>query len=76
MRHPFEDNIKMRLTDRVQLMQAVEKLMQRGVSEELIPVRLARAFYVDIDELNAVLKTVASRSKGAGDGEGDFQAVA
>jgi len=77
MRYPFEDSIKVRLTDRVHLMHAVEKLLQHGVPEELIPVRLARVFYVDIDELNIVLKTVAShRPKETQDGETDLQAVA
>ena len=60
MRHKWEDNIKARLTDRAQLLRAVEKLMQGGVPEDLIPVRLARAFYVDMDELNAVMNMVSS----------------
>ncbi|WP_163267883.1 hypothetical protein [Chelativorans alearense] len=55
MRHPKEDSIKSRLTERAQLMLAVAKMMERGIPEELIPVHLARAFYVDMDELNAVL---------------------
>ncbi|MCT7374889.1 hypothetical protein [Chelativorans salis] len=55
MRHLREDSIKSRLTDRAQLMLAVGKMMERGIPEELIPIHLARAFYVDMDELNAVL---------------------
>ncbi|WP_159591581.1 hypothetical protein [Chelativorans xinjiangense] len=58
MRHLREDSIKSRLTERAQLMLAVAKMMERGIPEELIPVHLARAFYVDMDELNAVLDTM------------------
>ncbi|MFC6489657.1 hypothetical protein [Nitratireductor sp. GCM10026969] len=56
MHHIREDCIKSRLTERAHLTLAVEKLMERGVPEELIPVHLARVFYVDMDELNAVLE--------------------
>ncbi|KFB09552.1 hypothetical protein [Nitratireductor basaltis] len=50
-----EDILKRRLTDRAQLIVAVETLLNRGMSEERIPIELSRAFYVDMDELNAVL---------------------
>lgn len=76
MHHAWEDNIKTRLTDRAQLLRAVEKLMQCGVPEDLIPVRLARAFYVDMDELNAVLELVVSRSNPPRRAESGFKAVA
>lgn len=58
MRYSREDSIKVRLTDRVQLVMAVEKLMEQGVAEELIPVQLTRFFYVDLDELKIALDTV------------------
>lgn len=58
MRYTQEDNIKTRLTNRFQLRIAVEKLLEQGVAEELIPVHLARIFYVDLDELNAALDIV------------------
>jgi len=58
----WEDNIKSRLVERTQLRTAVENLMAQGVPEELIPVRLARAFYVDMDELNAVLDLIRTTS--------------
>src|SRR5690606_17248289 len=77
MRYPFEDSIKVRLTDRVHLMHAVEKLLQHVVSEELIPARLARVFYVDIDASNVVLNTVSShRSMATQDGGSGLQAAA
>ncbi|WEX11204.1 hypothetical protein [Chelativorans sp. AA-79] len=55
MRSISEDNLKTRLTDRTQLLIAVRKMLDHGIPEEMIPVRLTRAFYVDMDELNSVL---------------------
>ncbi len=46
-------------------MVAVQKMLAHGISEEMIPIRLARAFYVDIDELNAVLEMVRQSRKPA-----------
>jgi len=65
MRSQSEDNLKIRLVDRAQLMVAVQKMLAHGISEEMIPIRLARAFYVDIDELNAVLEMVRQSRKPA-----------
>jgi len=53
------DSLKLRLTDREKLASAVQKLMAAGVDEDLIPTHLVRAFYVDMDELNSILRTVA-----------------
>ena len=58
MRSHSEDNFKIRLVERAQLLIAVQKMLAHGIPEELIPIRLAHAFYVDIDELNAVLEIV------------------
>lgn len=63
-----EDSIKSRLTERAELMTAVTRMMERGIPEELIPVHLARAFYVDIDELNAVLDMVRTARTPGPDG--------
>ncbi|WP_309083156.1 hypothetical protein [Chelativorans sp.] len=72
-----EDNIKTRLTDRDQLLLAVQKLIAHGVPEELIPARLARAFYVDMDELNFVLQMVRAARRDSGEDRGEpYQAVA
>ncbi len=57
---PYE-NIKLRLTERDQLMKAVHKLMAAGISEDLIPTHLVRAFYVDMDELTGGRDLVADR---------------
>jgi hypothetical protein len=57
------DSLKLRLTDREQLQNAVQKLMAAGVNEDLIPTHLVRAFYVDMDELNSVLRAVAQAER-------------
>ena len=70
MRNIWEDSLKTRLIDRLQLLRAVETMLARGVPEELIPVHLTRAFYVDMDELNAVLQYVRQvRGETPADGE-------
>jgi len=59
MGYSRQENLKLRLTEREQLASAVHKLMAAGVSEDLIPAHLVRAFYVDMDELNYILQAVA-----------------
>lgn len=77
MRYTREDSIKVRLTDRVQLIMAIEKLMEQGMTEELIPVQLTRFFYVDLDELKIALDAVKKLRHLSQRDEGeDFRAVA
>ena len=59
MTYSRQDTMKLRLTEREQLTTAVHKLMAAGISEEFIPAHLVQAFYVDMDELNHILRTVA-----------------
>lgn len=59
MGYSRQDNLKLRLTEREQLASAVHKLMAAGVSEDLIPAHLVQAFYVDMDELNFILRSIA-----------------
>lgn len=59
MGYSRQDNLKLRLTEREQLASAVHKLMAAGVSEDLIPAHLVQAFYVDMDELNFILRAIA-----------------
>lgn len=63
-----EDILKRRLTDRAQMIVAVETLLRRGMNEERIPIELSRAFYVDMDELNAVLEmmTITAGARAGG----------
>lgn len=75
MRYTQEDNIKQRLTNRAQLEIAVEKMLEQGVAEELIPVHLARIFYVDLDELNAAL-AVLRDARGRTEANENLPAVA
>lgn len=52
---PGEEVTKRRLVDRDQIAAAVDYMRARGMAAEIIAVELARFFYVDMDELNAVL---------------------
>lgn len=56
---PVDDCTKRRLTGRVELAVAAEFLMARGFGEDEIGVQLARFYYIDIDELNEVVATLA-----------------
>ncbi|GGA70382.1 hypothetical protein GCM10011385_25250 [Nitratireductor aestuarii] len=57
------DSLKLRLTEREQLASAVQKLMAAGIDEDLIPTHLVRAFYVDMDELNSILRATAQAER-------------
>jgi hypothetical protein len=48
---------KKQLVDTDRIIRAVDFLAEKGVDLDHIPVELSRAFYVDLDELNAVLST-------------------
>lgn len=57
MLHYVEDNSKRRLTERVEILTAVNILRMRGCRTEELIVEMTRFFYVDLDEFNEVLKT-------------------
>lgn len=57
MLHYVEDNSKRRLTERVEILTAVNILRMRGCRTEELIVEMTRVFYVDLDEFNEVLKT-------------------
>lgn len=57
---PADDFAKRRLTERTELTVAAEFLIARGFEIDEIPVQLARYYYVDIDELNDVITTLAA----------------
>lgn len=59
---PADDCAKRRLTGRIELTVAAEFLMERGFSEDEIPIQLARFYYVDIDELNEVVASLSRES--------------
>lgn len=65
MRRLRDDCIKRRLTERNEIAIAVEYLLASGVAEDRIAVVLSRRFYVDVDELNAVLSETRSAAAAA-----------
>jgi hypothetical protein len=60
MLHFVEDTSKRRLTDRVDILAAVNILRTRGYRTEEIIVEMTKVFYVDLDEFNEVLKSDAA----------------
>lgn len=60
MLHFVEDTSKRRLTDRVDILTAVNILRTRGYRTEEIIVEITKVFYVDLDEFNEVLKSDAA----------------
>jgi len=56
---PNEEPLKRRLTERAEMMVAVEFLMGRGFAEDEIGLQLSRFYYIDVDELNDVLAALA-----------------
>lgn len=60
MLHFVEDTSKRRLTDRVDILTAVNILRTRGYGTEEIIVEMTKVFYVDLDEFNEVLKSDAA----------------
>lgn len=55
MRLPIDDIVKHRLIDRAEISVAVTYMLANGIPEDRIAIELVRLFYVDIDELNAVM---------------------
>ena len=51
----LDDCAKRRLIDRRELEFAIRFMRQRGVELDDVPVQLARYYYVDIDEVNAIV---------------------
>lgn len=56
MRDMGDDCGKRRLTDRAEMITAVDFLHARGFSDDELPAQLARLYYVDIDLLNDVVQ--------------------
>lgn len=52
---PHDDYGKRRLTERSELAVAAKFLLARGFEQDDIAVQLSRFYYIDIDELNAVI---------------------
>lgn len=55
MQDNIEDWAKKRLTDKVDLQEAIDLLMARGYEVEDMLAELVRLFYVDLDEFNELV---------------------
>lgn len=56
MQHVIEDSLKPRLTERVDILTAVNILRSRGYRNEELIAEITRLFYVDLDEYNDVVR--------------------
>jgi hypothetical protein len=55
MQNNIEDCAKMRLTERVDVLTAINILKERGYDVEEILTEMVRLFYVDLDEFNELV---------------------
>lgn len=60
MRLPQDDIVMGKLTERAELTVAARFLLEHGVEQDEIAVRLSRHYYIDIDELNDVVESLTS----------------
>lgn len=51
-----DDCSKRRLTERAEMIAAVDFLHRRGFEDDDLPAQLARFYYIDIDLLNDVIR--------------------
>jgi len=58
VRKTIEDNAKRRLTEPLEIKAAINILRDRGCRNEDLPVLMTRYFYVDLDQFNAVMKSI------------------
>lgn len=56
MQIAIDDCAKRRLTERVDIVTAVNILESRGVPREDLVVEMTKIFYVDLDEFNRVVR--------------------
>lgn len=56
MQIAIDDCAKRRLTERVDILTAVNILESRGVPREDLVVEMTKIFYVDLDEFNRVVR--------------------
>ena len=59
MDHYVEDNSKRRLTDRLDLIMAINILRKEGYDHDDLIREITRIFYVDLDEYNEILAQAA-----------------
>ena len=59
MDHYVEDNSKRRLTDRLDLIMAINILRKEGYDHEDLIREITRIFYIDLDEYNDIVAQAA-----------------
>lgn len=59
MEHYVEDNAKQRLTERLDIIAAVNILRSEGYDHEDLIREITRIFYIDLDEYNDVVAHAA-----------------
>ena len=59
MDHYVEDNSKRRLTDRLDLIMAINILRKEGYDHEDLIREITRIFYIDLDEYNDIVAHAA-----------------
>lgn len=61
MGRTVDDCAKRRLVEHDEIEFAIRFMTSRGVKHDDVPIQLARYYYVDIDEVNAILAEIAAR---------------
>jgi len=59
MDHYVEDNSKRRLTDRLDIIMAINILRREGYDHEDLIREITRIFYIDLDEYNDIVAHAA-----------------
>lgn len=59
MDHYVEDNSKQRLTERLEIITAINILRSQGYDHDDLIREITRIFYIDLDEYNEVLSVAA-----------------
>jgi hypothetical protein len=59
MDHHVEDNSKQRLTDRLDIIMAINILRKEGYDHEDLIREIIRIFYIDLDEYNDIIAHAA-----------------
>jgi hypothetical protein len=56
MHHQVDENAKMRLTEPVDILTAVNIFRSRGLNNDDLLVEITKLFYVDLDEYNEIIR--------------------
>ena len=59
MDHYVEDNSKQRLTDRLDIIMAINILLKEGYDQDELIREITRIFYIDLDEYNDIMSQAA-----------------